>query len=124
VPLVAVAVSLFLKFVTRKDDHRAFLKEDLAVGLNLAVTALLIFLTNGAQIAKQILKTPNDSKLIEKTAMIPWILFVYLLGIWAISTTIRKLGWESDGKLKVFWGIVVPDAYGLVCLIFAVNWID
>ena len=55
--------------------------------------------------------------------MIPWILFIYMIGIWGVSTTVRKLGWEGDGKLKVFWGIVVPDAFGLICLIFAVNWI-
>jgi hypothetical protein len=68
-------------------------------------------------------KTPSDARLIEKTAMIPWILFIYMIGIWGVSTTVRKLGWEGDGKLKVFWGIVVPDAFGLICLIFAVNWI-
>lgn len=124
VPLIAVAVSLFLKFVTRKDDHRAFRKEDLAVGLDLAVTALLVFLTYGSLLAKEILKTPNDPKLVERTTMIPWILFIYMIGIWGISTTVRKLGWEADGKLKIFWGIFIPDAFGVMCLIFSVNWIS
>ena len=54
---------------------------------------------------------------------IPRLLSAYLFGIWGLSTLVRKLGWESDDRLKTFWGIVVPDTFGLLALLVVVNWI-
>jgi hypothetical protein len=116
VPLITVGLSIFIKYVTRNDKHSGFKKEDAAVGLDLAVTAVLIFITSSTQLASN----PSNS---EKLGSVPWILMAFTIGIWGVSTLVRKLGWEKDDKLKIFWGIIVPDAFGLMILLIVVNWI-
>jgi len=123
IPLLTVGLSIFLKYVTRNDMYSGFRKEDLAVGLDLAVTALLIFIASSAQIARSIESTPNTSEIIEKVATVPWIITAFLVGIWGVSTIVRKVGWENEDRLNIFWGIVVPDLFGIFTLIFVVNWI-
>jgi hypothetical protein len=123
VPLITVGLSIFIKFVTRNDKYSGFRKEDLAVGLDLAVTALLIFITSSAQLASSLpLNSPPQEK-VGQLATVPWILMAFLVGIWGVSTLVRKLGWADGDKLKTFWGIVVPDSFGLLTLLFVVNWI-
>jgi len=124
VPLLTVALSIFVKYVSRNDRHTGFRKEDLAVGLDMAVTALLIFITGSAQITNA-LPTDNPPKeIVDQLASVPWVLMGFLVGMWGVSTLVRKLGWEDDDKLKIFWGIVVPGLFGLLTLLFAVNWIN
>jgi len=123
VPLITVCLSIFIKYVTRNDKHTGFRKEDTAVGLDLAVTALLIFITGSAQLARTLPASNPPQILVAKLASVPWILMAYLIGIWGVSTIIRKLGWESNDKLKMFWGIILPNVFGLFTLLFVVNWI-
>jgi hypothetical protein len=123
VPLIAVALSIFLKYVSRNDRHKDFRKEDLAIGLDLSVTALIIFVTASSQVVARVLQNPADNALATKSMAIPWVLSAYLVGIWGLSTLVRKLGWESEDRLKTFWGIVVPDIYGLSALLVVVDWI-
>ncbi|QUM89687.1 hypothetical protein HWV03_13185 [Moritella sp. 36] len=123
VPLITVGLSIFIKYVTRNDRHPGFKKEDTAVGLDLAVTALLIFITGSAKLAGDLPPVNPPADIVEKLAAVPWILMAFILGIWGVSTLVRKLGWESDDKLKIFWGIIVPDIFGLSVLLFVVNWI-
>lgn len=122
-PLIAVGLSIFLKFVSRRDGHKPIKKEDFAVGMDLAITAALLFITASSTVAQSLSSNPTDAKLIEKSQSVPWIIAAFLLGIWCISTLVRKLGWESDDKLKIFWGIIFPGIFGLSVLFFAVNWI-
>ena len=124
VPLIAVAVSVFLRYVTRNDAHNDFKKEDLAVGLDLSVSALLIFIAASSTLAQNLSRVPTDTNLLSKSAGVPWILSAFILGIWGVSTLVRKLGWVGDDKLHIFWGIVVPDVFGLLVLLFVVNWIS
>lgn len=123
VPLIAVGLSVFLKYVSRNDRHKAFRKEDLAVGLDLAITALLIFITDSVLVVRAISKPTPPQTLIEKSMAIPWISLAFVLGIWGISTLVRKMGWQEEDNLKVIWGITVPDIFGILTLIFVVNWI-
>ncbi len=125
VPLVTVALGVFLKIVTRNDQHTAFKKDDLAVGLNISITALIMFITYSVRLAHQ-LKSQNPQALAQsadRLVMVPWVLLAFLVGIWCVSTLVRKVGWKSDSELRVFWGIIVPDIFGIVSLIFVVNWI-
>jgi hypothetical protein len=127
VPLITVGLSVFLKYVTRNDHYSSFAKEDLAVGLDLAATALLLFIVTSAQMAQSLPNITDIKKAADITAnlsSVPWLLMVFVVGIWGVSTIVRKLGWESDGKLKIGWGIVLPDTFGLIILIFVVNWIE
>lgn len=123
VPLITVGLSVFLKFVTRNDQHVSFQKEDFAFGIDLSITALLIFIVSSAGLVQQSIVPGVSESVIIKVNTIPWILLSVFLGIWAVSTIVRKLGWEGDGKLHVFWGISVPDIFGILVLLFVVNWI-
>jgi hypothetical protein len=123
VPLITVSLTIFLKFVSRRDTHRSFAKEDLAFGLDLAAVALFFFLTYGSRLARELVQTPDNKALLAKAMSLPWILFAYVVGLWAISTLVRKAGWESEGKLTPIVGIFIPDVFGVACLIFAVNWV-
>ena len=96
----------------------------MAVGLDLSVTALLIFITASSETAQRLAKSPQDVALIAKSMNVPWILALFILGIWGISTIVRKLGWEDDDKLHKFWGIAVPNIFGILALLFVVNWIS
>jgi Kef-type K+ transport system membrane component KefB len=123
VPVIAVGLSVFLKYVTRRDGHTSFRKEDMAVGMDLAVAAILLFVTASSTIAQQLIKEPKNQVLLDKSQAVPWVLAAFIIGIWAVSTIVRKLGWEADDKLKVFWGIIAPGFFGLSILFFVVNWI-
>lgn len=124
VPLITVALSIFVKYVSRNDRHSGFRKEDLAVGLDMSVTALLIFITGSAQIASSLPEKNPPPDLVQQLASVPWVLMGFLVGMWGISTIVRKVGWEDDDKLKPVWGIIVPGLFGLLTLLFAVNWIS
>ncbi|MFH1217967.1 MAG: hypothetical protein V1706_15855 [Pseudomonadota bacterium] len=123
VPLITVTLTIFVKYVSRNDRHSGFRKEDLAVGLDMSVTALLIFITGSAGIASSLPANNPPPDVVEKLTSVPWVLMGFVIGMWGISTLVRKLGWEDDDKLKVFWGIIVPGLFGLLTLLFAVNWI-
>jgi hypothetical protein len=123
VPLIAVGLSIFLKFVTRNDKYKGFRKEDLAVGLDLSVSSLLVFITSSAQLAVQIQSTPDPTKS-DVLAGTPWMIAAFFIGLWGVSTTVRKLGWEDDEKLHLWWGIVLPNVFGFILLLIVVNWIS
>ena len=124
VPLITVCLSVFIKYVSRNDKHSGFKKEDTAVGLDLAVTALLIFITESTQLARSLPVNNPPQNIINKLSSVPWILMAYLVGIWGVSTLIRKRGWEEDNKLEMIYGIIIPNFFGIVTLLFVVNWIE
>ena len=124
VPLVAVAGSIFLKPFARNDAHKAFRKEDLAFGLDLALTALLLFATTGSKIAQAVGKNPADSIGVQKLLSLVWLVCCLGASICVLSYVIRKKGWSGDGTLNIFWGIVFPDVFGVVALLFAVNTVN
>ena len=122
VPLITVIVSIFIKYVTRNDAHKAFKKEDLAVGLDVAATALVIYITDVVGAAVILTKSavtsiPSDHKIIDA----PWVIPFILLGVWGVSTVVRKNGWVADGELSKFWGIVFPNIFGLLVLFYVVS---
>ena len=87
------------------------------------MTALLIFIAAGSKLAQDLAANPGDAALVAKSMGVPWILAAFILGIWGISTLVRKLGWEDDDRLHKYWGIIVPDIFGLFALIGVVYWL-
>lgn len=125
VPLITVVFSIFLKIVSRNDKFVLFKKEDLAVGLELAVTALILFITQSANLAHQLVfqTASNTSQVSDKLTAVPWIILAFILGIWGVSSLVRWFGWESNDRLRFWRGIIAPNLFGLVLLGFVVNWI-
>ena len=107
-----------------RDRHIPLKKEDFAVGLELSVTALILFITECVNYTREVLQ--NAEGLIaddDKFLSIPWITFFLLVGLWGCSTLIRKKGWKDADNLDMKMGIIIPNIYGLIILIFVVNWI-
>jgi hypothetical protein len=101
-------------------------KEDMAFGLDVAITALILFITGSVSIAHTAATTADAAlrlKIEEKLMAVPWLLLAFVLGIWGISTLVRKIGWKDESELKLFWGIIAPDIFGVGVLVLVVNWI-
>lgn len=125
VPLITVAFTIFLKVVSRNDKFNRFKKDDLAVGLEIAVTALILFITETASLAQELSTQTEQAmpKMINKLTSAPWLILVFAFGIWGVSSIVRWIGWNNDDDLNIIWGILMPDVFGLFLLFFVVNWI-
>jgi hypothetical protein len=110
---------IFIKSVSRNDRHNTFFKkEDFAFGLEMGITAILLLLGNSVTIAQQTISDPNSMSIVnEKLSIVGWIALMLTFGLWGVSTIVRRLGWQSDTELKIFWGIIFPDVFGLIVLI-------
>jgi uncharacterized membrane protein YgcG len=113
---------VFIKSVSRNDKHTFFRKEDFAFGLEMGITAILLLLGNSVTIAQQTITEPTQSTTAnEKLLTIGWITPMLIFGLWGISTIVRRFGWKSETELKMFWGIVMPNLFGLIILIYVVS---
>ena len=126
-----------IKYVTRNDTYGKFQKEDLAVGLELLLTACLMFLALTSDRSLQMASINDDlaaalakkdvpkaqelqsevSALSQELAASGWVLLVMFLGLWSVSTLVRKLGWESKDAMKPILGIGLPLVVGILALI-------
>jgi di/tricarboxylate transporter len=122
VPLIAALLSVFLRYVSRSDKHTAGRKEDWAFGFDLSLAALLFFIVDSAAAVERVVTYPTQQPNLDKLASTPWVLLAMFLGLWGMSTVVRKAGWEDEGRLRVFGGIVLPNFFGILLLAFAISW--
>ncbi|PAC33346.1 hypothetical protein [Flectobacillus sp. BAB-3569] len=128
IPLISVFLTIAVKVVSRKDTFMEATKDDFAIGFDLTVTALILLVSYASKIAVDI--HLNISPQIEvhkkKLEFVPWLLFFFTLGLWALSTLVRKYGWvqNQNRELTMVCGVIVPDIIGLAALLFIVNYID
>ena len=123
IPLFTTLFAVFVKIVSRNDKFTAFKKEDFAIGLEIAVTAVLLYISDTLNYASRN-KAVNPNSAIQnndKLISVPWILLAFLIGIWGISTLVRKAGWNGEEDMHWWWGIIVPDCFGIISLIYVVN---
>lgn len=133
VPLIAVALNLFVKINSRNDRHNPFSKEDAAVGPQLAVTAIVTFIiqtitsANNASTSAQATSANTvdlQNKIIAlQNQFIVSLCIVFLLTmlLGVISLVIRKYGWEAENKLTWICGVIIPFVYGLGTLFLVVT---
>lgn len=138
-PLGSVLLGAWVKFATRNDQYAKFRKEDFAVGLELFLTACLMFVvltTDKALALVQINKTLavelNKKPIDQITVSIlqtesfdlsnsifasGWIVTVMFIGLWGISTIVRLWGWKSATELTPVLGIALPIVAGVSALL-------
>lgn len=138
-PVGSAVLGVAVKCVTRNDRYSSFRKEDLAVGLELMLTAGLMFVvltTDRAlmlldvnhQLAQVIAASPIDPEratalqgqvqlLSGRLALAGWIIALLFLGLWSVSTLVRKWGWRSDTEMTPLVGIAIPLGFGILALI-------
>lgn len=138
-PLGSALLGIAVKHVTRNDQYAKFTKEDLAVGLDLMLTACLMYVLittdravalrdANAALAKVVPGNPTAAsaiadlqttsvRLSSQLTMSGWLIALFFLALWSLSTVVRKWGWKSSTEMKPLVGIALPLAFGVMCLV-------
>ena len=154
IPVITTGLAVFFNIVSRNDHYNSFKKEDLSIGIEVSITAILLLVTDTVSKLKRIsdaipqsevingLKSGNaasldtvqvvvpnlignhNSAMSEYILLTPYLIFIIFLGIICISFLIRKLGWETESDMNLAWGIIVPNIFGLATLLFVALWIN
>lgn len=140
-PLISVGLGIFVKWVSQNDNHSTFSKEDLAVGFELTIVALLTYIsvltswalelsntaistltfegastvTSGENALKDILE--RQEAIEARLTVAPIFILLITIGLWGMSTTVRKIGWQAPGKLRTGTGVCLPLFMGLTALL-------
>lgn len=124
VPVLSALLSVFVKAVSRNDKFGMFRKEDAAVGLEVALAAIITLLTYSVHLAKLSRGDLAAMRELERRMLeYPWILLGLVFSLWGVSTAVRKLGWKSQVEMTLGAGVVLPLVYGIASLIIVVAWI-
>lgn len=123
VTVISAGLGIFVKYVSRNDSHgNTFRKEDLAIGLEMVITALILIITNSVsefnKLNNVIVENATKVSIQEKEQIVPWLVLIFIVALWGTSTIIRKIGWENQDQLKIWWGIVFPNIIGITSLLF------
>ena len=126
IPLLTTILTIFVKIVSRNDRYFTIVKEDFSIGLELAVTSILLLVTDTLKYIYTFTDVMNKNAVGSnyKLLVVPWILLMLFIGAWGMSTLVRKFGWNSATEMTWGWGIIIPNLFGLLSLIFAVSWIN
>ena len=138
-PIGSAVLGIAIKHTSRNDQYAKFSKEDLAVGLELVLTACLMFVVITTDKAVDLIEAnealaaalkaqPVDTTvameiqakaqlLTGQLATAGWLIALMFLGLWSISTVIRKWGWKSETEMNAGVGIALPLAFGILALI-------
>jgi hypothetical protein len=108
--LISLAAGVFVRAVSRKDQHKFWVREDFAVGIDLFIASVIVLVTRSiSNLSKLDLHGPEAmGRVRDVYAENMSALLTTVLGGWIVSTIIRRKGWEAEHKLKMGWGILVP----------------
>jgi len=123
-PVLSALLSVFVKVVSKNDQFGTFRKEDAAVGLEVALAAIITLLSYSIHLAKLSRGDRVAIRELERRMLeYPWILLGLVFSLWGVSTAVRKFGWKSQYEMVWVTGIVIPMAYGMASLFLVVAWI-
>ena len=102
------------------------------------LTAALMFVLQSSDRARTLVQLSDDSALAlaaspsdsskiaslqAKTQVIShqllaatWMMLALIVGLWAVSTIVRRWGWQSEAELKPVIGITIPLIFGVMSL--------
>jgi hypothetical protein len=52
-----------------------------------------------------------------KIALAGWVIALMFLGLWSVSTLVRKWGWQAETEMRPLAGIAIPLCLGILALI-------
>lgn len=123
-PVLSALLSVFVKVVSKNDQFGTFRKEDAAVGLEVALAAIVTLLSYSVHLAKLSRGDLAAVRELERRMLeYPWILLGLVFSLWGVSTAVRKLGWKSQVEMTLGAGVVLPLVYGIASLVIVVAWI-
>ena len=119
-PFGAAFVMVFVKTQCKPPAPTRFSFQDLAVGLDLTLAAILSFATYAVSLSRELLgddaqKTQQRSpqleeyirNLADKQAQSLYAVLFFTIGLWALSELVSSYGWKTKDELN-FTGIMVP----------------
>lgn len=135
-PIGSVLLGLWVKTVSRNDKFSTMKKEDFAIGLDLWLTAVLLFVVATSErmevlaklektLAGMPMKPEASVRQVEGQIQTisgqvfgsGWLIAMLVLGLWGVSTTVRKFGWRAPDDMNTYIGIAFPLASGVLMLI-------
>jgi hypothetical protein len=124
--LITSLISIFVKYSSKNDIHKAFKKEDLAIGFELSIAAIFLLLMETSKLFVVYLKYERGASEVpngvyQKIIAMPFILLGMVFLLWILSTIVRKIGWNDEDDLSIGFGIILPNLIGVISLIVAVT---
>lgn len=142
VPLFSVVLTVYVRFASRKEQHRKWRKEDAAVGMDLMQQGMLALLTLVAGRAVQLgeanraaeagarsglgrndivrlreIAQRRTDALVDAVAVLFGVLFI----LWAVSFIVQQWGWKSDTELSPIVGIALPIFLGFGSILLTIG---
>ena len=125
-PIFSVVMTTAVKVVSRKDHSLKVTRNDLAVGINLIVTGLIMLLNYAVKLADNAKNLSADLLAVNTAKLLNMVVLVllYCIAAFLISVLIRLFGWQKDNEkeLSTFMGIIVPLIAGGFLLVVAANY--
>lgn len=127
IPIFSVFITASVKVISRKDHSLNFTKSDVAVGINLIVTGMIMLVNCSIKLAETT-NTLTDKTIQAQntTKMLTMLVLVLLYCIMAVflSVLIRKYGWkkENESELNTLMGVLIPLILGSILIVVAANY--
>lgn len=138
-PLCSAGLGIAFKAFSRNDQYPAFKKEDIAIGIQLMLTACLSFVVITSDRAFTLITKNNDlakvlagstidqaaavtlqrqaQELSNQIALSGWVIALLLVALVSVSFLIRRWGWKSETEMNATMGIGIPLAIGILSLV-------
>lgn len=124
--MLSIFLTVAVKVVSRRDNFLAIEREDFAIGFDLIVTSLILIVAYGTRTACLLgnkLTEEEMSSLKNKFEYLPWVILLYVIALWALSTVVRVKGWENNQRtMHKFWGVAFPTILGVIALLTTVKY--
>jgi len=122
VTIISSIIGVFVKYASRNDNFtKSFKKEDLAIGIEMMVTSIILLITRYVysfnKLGVESLDDMVKDSLQNEMQIALWMIFAFSIGLWGVSTIIRKIGWCNENELNIGWGIVLPNIVGIAALV-------
>jgi hypothetical protein len=124
VSILSIFITMTIKVLCRKDSNFKYTWNDLSIGFNLIVSAIVFSLNS----ILDILLKNKDYTVIESAVL--WIImckiftiFFHLFLTTALMVIIRKFGWQEENNTepRLLTGVIFPVAVGLFTLLVSLN---
>jgi hypothetical protein len=124
VTLLSMGISVFAKIQSRNDKYGSTSWSDYAVGIDLAVSALILLVVKSLDHYVDLNRIGTSDQRILKTAHLLAVslscLFALTILTWLFSAFIRRWGWKNKNKLYKWSGVTLPNFIGgsiLACIV-------
>lgn len=105
-PTLSVVLTIIIKIVAKHSEISLSLVDFLDFGFALAVTSIIMILTNFS----------NDTG--------PWLIAIFFILVFSIAIIVNRLCWDKENKRVRIIGVIIPDIMGIAMLVISVMYIE